>query len=44
MPLRAWRTEYIEVFGEKRYLNYMNLKEVKYRNVGNVRVDWGKAT
>ncbi len=39
----AWRTEYIEVFGEKRYLNYMNLKEVKYRNVGNVRVDWGKS-
>ncbi|WP_179875860.1 DEAD/DEAH box helicase [Bacillus wiedmannii] len=39
----AWRTEYIEVFGEKRYLNYMNLKEVKYRNVGNIRVDWGKS-
>ncbi|HDR7797308.1 TPA: DEAD/DEAH box helicase [Bacillus tropicus] len=39
----AWRTEYIEVFGEKRYLNYMNLKEAKYRNVGNVRVDWGKS-
>lgn len=39
----AWRTEYIEVFGEKRYLNYMNLKEVKYRNIGNIRVDWGKS-
>lgn len=39
----AWRTEYIEVFGEKRYLNYMNLKEVKYLNIGNIRVDWGKS-
>ncbi|QWH81866.1 DEAD/DEAH box helicase [Bacillus mycoides] len=39
----AWRTEYTEVFGEKRYLNYMNLKDNKYRNIGNIRVDWGKS-
>lgn len=39
----AWRTEYIEVFGEKRSLNYMNLRDAKYRNVGKVRTDWGKS-
>jgi len=39
----AWRTEYIEVFGKKRSLNYMDLRNAKYRNVGKVRTDWGKS-
>jgi superfamily II DNA or RNA helicase len=39
----AWRTEYIEVFGRKRILNYMNLRDAKYRDIGKVRTDWGKS-
>ena len=39
----AWRTEYLEVFGEKRILNFMNLRDNKYRNVGKIRTDWGKS-
>ncbi|MCY8622115.1 DEAD/DEAH box helicase [Bacillus spizizenii] len=37
----AWRTEFIEVFGSKRHLNYMNLKDTKYQNAGKIRTDWG---
>lgn len=39
----SWRTEYIEVFGKKRFLNYMNLRDDKYRNIGKIRTDWGKS-
>lgn len=39
----AWRTEYIEVFGKKRTLNYMNLRDSKYRDIGRIRTDWGKS-
>lgn len=39
----AWRTEFIEVFGEKRILNYMNLRDSKYRDIGKIRTDWGKS-
>ncbi|RXI96741.1 DEAD/DEAH box helicase [Anaerobacillus alkaliphilus] len=39
----AWRTEYIEVFGRKRSLYYMNLRDSKYRNIGKIRTDWGKS-
>lgn len=39
----AWRTEYIEVFGDKRNLNYLNLQDVKYKNNGQVRMDWAKS-
>lgn len=37
----AWRSEFVEVFGEKRQLNFMNLKN--YRNPGDLRTDWGMA-
>lgn len=39
----AWRTEFIEVFGGKRILNYMNLRDSKYRDLGKIRTDWGKS-
>lgn len=39
----AWRTEYIEVFGDKRSLTFMNLKEKRYSDQRNIRVDWGIA-
>lgn len=39
----AWRTEFIEVFGSKRPLNYMNLKDTKYQNAGKIRTDWGNS-
>lgn len=39
----AWRTEYLEVFGSKRTLNFINLRENKYRDFGKLRSDWGKA-
>lgn len=39
----AWRTEFIEVFGVKRTLNYMNLKDTKYQNIGKIRTDWGSS-
>ena len=37
----AWRTEFIEVFGEKRKLHYMNLKD--YSDPGDIRTNWGVA-
>ncbi|MGL4390699.1 MAG: DEAD/DEAH box helicase, partial [Carnobacterium maltaromaticum] len=40
-PLNAfesWRTEFKEVFGEKRVLYCMNLKD--YNNVGDIRTNW----
>lgn len=37
----AWRTEFIEVFGQKRELNFMNLKD--YSNSGDIRTYWGVA-
>lgn len=37
----AWRSEFIEVFGEKRQLNFINVK--KYDNPGDLRTDWGMA-
>ncbi|MEQ7804771.1 DEAD/DEAH box helicase [Priestia aryabhattai] len=39
----AWRTEYIEVFGGKRDLKFMNLRKSKYRDIGKLRMDWGKS-
>lgn len=39
----AWRSEFIEVFGAKRSINYMNLRELKYKDVGKIRMDWGKS-
>lgn len=37
----AWRAEYIEVFGDKRSLNFMNLKD--YSEPGDIRTNWGVA-
>lgn len=37
----AWRTEYQEVFGPKRKLRFMNLKD--YTDIGRMRTDWGVA-
>lgn len=37
----AWRTEFEEVFGKKRKLHYMNLKD--YNNIGDIRTNWGVA-
>jgi len=37
----AWRAEYIEVFGSKRPLNFMNLKD--YSEPGDIRTNWGVA-
>ncbi|MER2295411.1 MAG: DEAD/DEAH box helicase [Desemzia incerta] len=35
----AWRTEFEEVFGKKRKLHYMNLKD--YNDAGDIRTNWG---
>lgn len=37
----AWRTEYQAVFGNKRLLHFMNLKD--YVDMGSIRTDWGVA-
>ncbi|MFL2117809.1 DEAD/DEAH box helicase [Marinilactibacillus psychrotolerans] len=37
----AWRTEFVEVFGNNRQLRYMNLKV--YNNPGDIRTNWGVA-
>jgi SNF2 family DNA or RNA helicase len=37
----AWRTEYIEVFGNKRALHFMNMKD--YSEPGSIRTQWGIA-
>lgn len=39
----AWRKEFLEVFGTKRTLNFLDLRENKYRDFGKLRSDWGKA-
>ena len=45
-PLNAfesWRYEYEAVFGNKRKLHYMNLKDKVYNDFGRIRSDWGIA-
>lgn len=45
-PLNAfesWRFEYNAVFGDKRELHYMNLKDKVYDDFGKIRSDWGKS-
>lgn len=37
----AWRAEFIEVFGDKRSLHFMDLKD--FDNPGDIRTDWGIA-
>ncbi|MDF3266095.1 DEAD/DEAH box helicase [Lactiplantibacillus plantarum] len=40
----AWRTEFQEVFGPKRELHYLNMRDKKYNNnVGAIKHDWIKA-
>lgn len=40
----AWRTEYSEVFGSKRELHYLNLRDNKYNNdPGAIKRDWVRA-
>lgn len=40
----AWRTEYSEVFGSKRELHYLNLRDNKYNNdPGAIKRDWVQA-
>lgn len=39
----AWRSEFIEVFQDKRELHFMNLRDKKYNDLGKVRIDWGSA-
>src|SRR5699024_1682639 len=40
----AWRTEYEKVFGPKRQLHYMNLRDNKYNNdPGAIKRDWVRA-
>lgn len=36
----AWKTEFIEVFGHKRLLSFMNLKDNRYNNDFNIKLDW----
>ncbi|MCD2255153.1 DEAD/DEAH box helicase [Lactobacillus sp. CC-MHH1034] len=46
-PLNAfatWRTEFKEVFGSKRELYYLNMRDKKYNNnVGAIKHDWVQA-
>lgn len=37
----AWRSEFIEVFGNKRTLRLMNLRDARYGDFGRIRLDWG---
>lgn len=40
----AWRTEFSKVFGPKRELHYMNLRDTKYNNdPGAIKRDWVKS-
>ena len=40
----AWRTEFQEVFGPKRELHYLNMRDKKYNNnVGAIKHDWVQA-
>lgn len=36
----AWRKEFIEVFGSKRKLSFMDLKDKRYSNDANIKLDW----
>ena len=38
----AWRKEFVAVFGEKRQLNFMDLKDDRYKNQNNIKLDWPK--
>lgn len=38
----AWRKEFVAVFGEKRQLNFMDLKDDRYKNQSNIKLDWPK--
>lgn len=37
----AWRFEFLQVFGNKRELVFMNLRDKKYNDFGRIRSDWG---
>ena len=40
----AWRTEFEKVFGPKRELHYLNMRDKKYNNnVGAIKHDWVQA-
>ena len=40
----AWRTEFQEVFGPKRELHYLNMRDKKYNNnAGAIKHDWVQA-
>lgn len=40
----AWRTEFQKVFGPKRKLHYLNMRDKKYNNnVGAIKHDWVQA-
>jgi len=39
----AWRSEFIAVFGNKRPLFFINLKDKKYSSNGAIRTDWGRS-
>lgn len=36
----AWKKEFIEVFGTKRNLSFMNLKDKRYNDDANIKIDW----
>lgn len=38
----AWRKEFTAVFGEKRQLNFMDLKDKCYSNQTNIKLDWNQ--
>lgn len=39
----AWRSEFVEVFGHKRSLVFLNLKDGRYKDIGAIRTDWGRS-
>lgn len=39
----SWRSEFIEIFKEKRKLHFINLRDKQYNDFGKVRTDWGSA-
>ncbi|MEB6122661.1 DEAD/DEAH box helicase [Mammaliicoccus sciuri] len=39
----AWRSEFIEVFQNKRNLEFMNLRDKKFNDLGKIRTEWGSA-
>lgn len=36
----AWKKEFVEVFGTKRNLFFMNLKDKRYNDDANIKIDW----